>query len=161
MLLKNGTSSLKTPSLKTVDLRREAPCLPRFRYTLLPHLAEIQGVESEIIELGFQIVAISPDSPENLQITDEKHKLNYSLLSDGDAAFIKAMGIAFKVPERSVERLVRTSGGLNEGFLPVPSVFVLDTSGKIQFEYINPNYRTRLSAGLLLAVLKEQNGINQ
>ena len=50
--------------------------------------------------------------------------------------------------------LSEKSGGLNEGILPVPSIFVVDTSGKILFEYINPDYKTRLSSSLLLAVLK-------
>ena len=65
------------------------------------------------------------------------------------------MGIAFKAPERYIERLMKNSDGLNEGFLPVPSVFVVDTSGKIEYEYINPNYKTRLGADFLLAVLKK------
>lgn len=119
------------------------------------HLSEIQGVQSEVIKLGYQIAAISPDSPENLQVTDEKQKLDYRLFSDADGAFIKAMGIAFKAPGKYAGMLNKSSGGQNEGFLPVPSVFVVDTSGKILFEYINPDYKIRLSAGLLLAVLKE------
>ena len=119
------------------------------------HLAEIQGAESEILNMGFQIVAISPDSPENLRLTDQKNELNYSLFSDGKGTFTDALGIAFKASERNTKRLMRYSDGLNEGFLPVPSVFVVDTSGKIQFEYINPDYKTRLGADLLLAVLKE------
>jgi peroxiredoxin len=119
------------------------------------HLAEIQEIEAEIIQLGYQIVAVSPDSPENLQQTDEKQKLNYSLYSDADGTFTKGIGIAFKAPERMSDRLTKYSDGKNEGILPVPSVFVVDTSGKILFEYINPDYRTRMSASLLLAVLKE------
>jgi peroxiredoxin len=121
------------------------------------HLSEIQSIQSEVIKLGYQIVAISPDSPENLSATDDKDKLDYSLYSDGDGKFIQSLGIAFKAPEKFAGMLSKSSGGLNEGFLPVPSVFVVDTSGKIQFEFINPDYRTRLSAGLLLAVLKELN----
>ncbi|MFW5835710.1 MAG: peroxiredoxin-like family protein [bacterium] len=119
------------------------------------HLAEIQEIETEIIELGYQIVAVSPDSPENLQETDEKRNLNYSLYSDADGTFIKGLGIAFKAPERMSDMLSDRSGGENAGLLPVPSVFIVDTSGKILFEYINPDYRTRLSAGLLITVLKE------
>lgn len=119
------------------------------------HLSEIQGVQSEVIKLGYQIVAVSPDSPENLQVTDEKDKLEYSLYSDGDGKFIQSLGIAFKAPEKYAGMLNRSSGGLNDGFLPVPSVFIVDTSGKILFEYINPDYKIRISAGLLLAVLKE------
>lgn len=119
------------------------------------HLAEIQEVEAEIIQLGYQIVAISPDSPENLQQTDEKQKLNYSLYSDADGTFIKGIGIAFKAPKRMSGMLTDISGGKNDGLLPAPSVFVVDTTGKIMFEYINPDYRTRLTAGLLIAVLRE------
>lgn len=119
------------------------------------HLAEMQGAESKIIKLGYQIVAISPDSPENLHLTDEKNDIQYSLYSDGDGKFMNALGIAFKAPERSNERLMKYSAGLNEGLLPVPSVFVMNTSGEIDFEYISPNYKTRISADLLLAVLKE------
>ena len=118
------------------------------------HLAEIQEAESEILELGYQIVAISPDTPENLTITDDKNKINYSLYSDSDGKLIKAIGIAFKAPEKYGPMLSKKSGGLNEGFLPVPSAFILDTSGKILFEYINPDYDTRLSSSLLIAVLK-------
>jgi peroxiredoxin len=119
------------------------------------HLAEIQEAETRILELGYQIIGISPDSPDNLKATDEKNKLNYSLYSDGDGSLTKAMGIAFKAPERSAARLFDYSGGMNEGYLPVPSVFVVDTSGQIAFEYINPDYKTRISADLLLAVLEQ------
>ncbi|MBS3774092.1 MAG: AhpC/TSA family protein [Bacteroidales bacterium] len=119
------------------------------------HLAEIQEAESEILSLGYQLIAVSPDSPENLQATDEKHRLNYSLYSDANGDFSKAMGLAFQPPERYQEMLEDRSNGKNEGFLPVPAVFVVDTSGTILFEYINPDYSTRISAGLLLAVLNE------
>lgn len=118
------------------------------------HLSEIQEVQSEVLKSGYQIVAVSPDSPENLQATDEKQNLAYSLYSDAGGELIKAMGIAFKAPEKYAGMLSEKSDGLNEGFLPVPAVFVVDTSGKIKFEYINPDYKTRLSAKLLLSVLE-------
>jgi peroxiredoxin len=118
------------------------------------HLAEIQEIEEDIIELGYQILAISPDSPENLNKSAGTHELSYKLYSDGNGSLSKAMGIAFKAPERNAKRLLESSGGLNEGFLPVPSVFVVDTSGKIVFEYINPDYKTRIRGELLLAVLE-------
>ena len=118
------------------------------------HLAEIRDAENEILNLGYQIIVISPDSPENLKVTEEEKNISYRLFSDGNGHLTKAVGIAFKAPERNAGRLLKISGGLNHGFMPVPSVFVADTSGKIVFEYINPDYRTRLSAKLLLAVLK-------
>ena len=118
------------------------------------HLSEIQRVENEIVGLGYQIVAVSPDSPENLAQVAEKDKLVYSLYSDADGKLIQAMGIAYAAPEGYVKLLDKSSAGLNTGFLPVPSVFVLNTSGHILFEYINPDYKIRLSSGLLISVLK-------
>ncbi len=118
-------------------------------------LANMQGAETEIVNLGYRIVAVSPDSPESLKTTGDKQNLAYSLYSDPGGALMTAAGIAFSAPERYAERLKNYSDGTNPGVLPVPSVFVVDKTGKIFFEYINPDYRTRLSAGLLLAVLKE------
>ncbi len=118
------------------------------------HLSAIGKNESEILELGYQIVAISPDNIENLQATAEKDSLRYRLFSDPSGDFAKAAGIAFQAPEKYGQRLLDASGGKNTGFLPVPAVFVVDTKGEIQFEYINPNYKKRLSGALLLAVLK-------
>jgi peroxiredoxin len=120
------------------------------------HLAELQAIEKEILNLGYQIVAISPDSPENLSVSMDKHKLNYQLLSDADMNLSQSFGIAFSVPEAAKQRLSGASGGSNPGLLPVPSVFVLNQRGEILFEYINPDYKKRLKGSLLLSVLKEQ-----
>lgn len=119
------------------------------------HLSEIQEIQNEVVSMGYQIIAISPDSPENLKATDIEQNLTYSLYSDAQGKLIKAAGIAFKAPERYSEMLFEKSDQQNDGILPVPSLFITDTNGKITFEYINPDYKTRLSAGLLLAVLKE------
>ena len=40
------------------------------------------------------------------------------------------------------------------GVLPVPSVFAVDTDGIIAFAYSNADYKVRLPADELLAVLK-------
>jgi len=127
------------------------------------HLSEIQAVQTDVMTLGYQIVAVSPDSPEKLRATENKDELHYRLYSDGDGEFIQSLGIAFKAPENYSGILNEFSGGVNEGLLPVPAVFVVDQSGTILFEYINPNYKTRLSAKLLLAVLSnlDVNSSNQ
>lgn len=103
-------------------------------------LAGLAQIESEIIALGYQIVAISPDKYQDLSSTEEKNNLKYSLLSDENAELLKAVGIAFK--------------SSTKGILPVPTVMVVDKSGVIKFEHINPNYKERISSSLLLGVLK-------
>lgn len=118
------------------------------------HLAEIETIQDKILKLGYQLIAISPDEPSKLIASSEKNKLKYSLYSDGNGAVAQAMGIAFKASERSLGRLSEYSAGQNTGFLPVPSVFVINPDGVIAFEYINPDYKVRISSKLLLTVLE-------
>ncbi len=114
-------------------------------------LMEMQEIESQIIALGYQIVAVSPDSPKFLKQTTTEDQLNYQLFSDSDGKFSEALGIAFK---REKPKLDKYSEGKNPGFLPVPSVYVLNENREIEFLYINPDYSKRLKGDLLLAVLK-------
>lgn len=114
-------------------------------------LMEMQEIENQIIELGYQIVAVSPDSPKFLKETTKEDKLNYQLFSDSDGKFSEALGIAFK---RDKPKLEKYSEGKNPGFLPVPTVYILDENREIEFLYINPNYTKRLKGEMLLAVLK-------
>ena len=118
------------------------------------HLAEIGKAEQDILKAGYQIIAISPDAPEFLKNTIDKGSLNYELYSDASGDLSKAMGLAFKTPERYSGMLSKFSEGKNTGFLPVPSIFVVDTDGTILFEYISPNYSKRMSSKVLLSVLK-------
>ena len=121
------------------------------------HLAALGESEKEIIDMGYQIVAISPDHFEMLKPTIENEKLSYQVYSDKDASLIKMLGIAFKTPERAKGYIFKKTKKEASDVLPVPTVMILDTKGKIHFEYINPDYSTRLSSDLLLANLKALN----
>lgn len=123
-------------------------------------LGQIQEIEADIIKYGYQIIAISPDKPEKLIESIDKHKMNYLLLSDSNMAGAKAFGIAFKLDEATIKKyegygidLVDASGE-EHYYLPVPSVFVVGTDGIIKFEYVNPNYKVRLDPNILLSTVK-------
>lgn len=114
-------------------------------------LADMQDIEKDIIALGYQVVAISPDAPNFLKQTLVDKELKYHLYSDSEGKFSQAIGVAFK---REKPKLEKYSEGKNPGFLPVPTVYVLNKNQEIEFMYINPNYGTRLKGDALLAVLK-------
>lgn len=118
------------------------------------HLSALGEAESELLSQGYQIIAISPDSPDSQASTKVKDKVNYTLLSDSDGTFAKAFGIAFQAPDNYKPYLAKGSDGKNPGFLPVPSVFILDKEGSIVFEYITPDFKHRITNELLLAVVK-------
>ena len=120
------------------------------------HLAELNEIEEQINDLGFQVLAVSPDSPEELNKTKEKGELGYSLLSDADMNLAQALGVAYKIDEKTVERYKGYGIELEKSKfqLPTPAVFVVDEDGVIQFSFVNPNYKVRLNKDILLAVLK-------
>ena len=117
-------------------------------------LADMQEIEKDILALGYQIVAVSPDAPSFLKETEEKGKLGYKLFSDSSGDFSKAIGIAFTAPEKYGKMLGSYSDGKNTNWLPVPTVYVLNDKQEIEFLYINPDYAKRLNGKLLLSVLK-------
>lgn len=118
-------------------------------------LSGLVKIEQEILNLGYQIVAISPDDYHNLKTTEEKDSINYQLFSDPNGKFIQDIGIAFQTPLMT-KGFIATKGqkGETSGVMPVPTVMIVDKEGKILFEYINPNYKERISSEMLLAVLK-------
>lgn len=115
-------------------------------------LSGLQEIQSDLSTMGYQVIAVSTDSPKNLTNSMTKEKLTYTLLSDGDLEISKKFGIAFKSPANYDSFLPEASGFKNvDKLLPVPSVFILNTAGEIIFEYINPNFKQRISSGLLKA----------
>ncbi len=131
-------------------------------------LNELQKIEADLQRLGYQLVAVSPETPDTIKKMTEERTLNYQLLSDFRLEVAKAFGVAFKVePEisslielRYKAKLQRFAGEEKDN-LPVPAVFVIDTDGVIQFSYVNPNYQVRLQPELLLkaaeVALKDEN----
>jgi hypothetical protein len=62
------------------------------------------------------------------------------------------MGIAFQAPERYQKMLLNITAEENKGWLPVPSVFIVNDKKQIVFEYISPDFKHRMNGDLLLAV---------
>jgi peroxiredoxin len=117
------------------------------------HLKEVGEMEQKLVDLGYQIVAVSPDAPEKLKTTEGKDSLHYTLLSDSKTALMQKMGIAFYGPDKYKKMFSDASNGDNTGgVLPAPSVFFVDKMGKVAFSYVDPNYKKRLSGRLLLAI---------
>lgn len=124
-------------------------------------LADLNKIENDLRELGYQMIAISIDKPEKLKESLDKHQLSYTLLSDNKAEASTAFGLAFKVSDDYNKMLLSHNMNLEEAsgekhhILPVPAVFIVDKEGVIQFEYVNPNYKARLNSEILLKVAEQ------
>ncbi len=121
-------------------------------------LAQIEGIQQDLLGLGYQIIAFSADRPEKLKEFKGKSIRRYTLLSDRKMTAAKALGLAFRVPDDVVKLYkqqyqidLEEASGEPHHILPVPAVFIINTNGVVLFEFINPNYKDRINPEVLLA----------
>lgn len=151
------------------DLQRPA-ILISFRGGWCPycnmHLSELKDVIPEIRAMGFDVLFLSGDRPEVLRegLKQETRAdiagLDYVILSDADIRAALAFGTAFRVADDYIARLEQRGYDIADSSirrykaLPVPAVYVIDRSGRIVFDYVNPDYKIRLPADELLTVAR-------
>ncbi len=121
------------------------------------HLGQVAQAEVELVKLGYQILAISPDGPEAIRQTLDKGEYNYQLLSDSDMKLAQAFGLAFRVDKPTVEKYttfgidLEKASGRDHHLLPVPAVYIVDRQGVIRFAHWDADYKARLSPEDLIA----------
>lgn len=126
------------------------------------HMAELAEAEPKLMELGFQIVAISTDQPKNIRfLTQEKH-LTYRLLSDRDMHASSALGLAYRIDAETQKKyaqwnidLPAVPGDAEARWLPVPAAFVIARDGTVRFAHADPDYKIRISGEKLLAAARD------
>ena len=123
-------------------------------------LTALRDIEPQLNKLGYQLIAITPDSVasinKSLQDTGG-NKLNYTLLSDANFAASSAFGLAYYLDDKTAAAykgklgsLITTEAGTEKVVLPVPAVYIVNTAGEAVFSYVHINYKTRLHSELLL-----------
>ncbi|MFT5838816.1 MAG: peroxiredoxin [Flavobacteriales bacterium] len=124
-------------------------------------LTGLKEIENQLDELGYQILAISPETPAQLQEQKLQTKFTVKLLADPDLEAISGFGVGFYVPDKKrttykskwdINLTSEQSSG--KAVLPAPAVFILDTRGKVKFSYVNPDFKIRLSPELLYQAAK-------
>jgi peroxiredoxin len=124
--------------------------LPYYRDHLAPALDE----------LGARLVAISPQVPERLVEIADRHALPYTVASDRDNAFARALGITFVTNEAS-QRYARSKGadlsqtlGTGSWELPMPTAIVLDGERVVRFIDVTPDWMARTDTAPILAAVR-------
>lgn len=113
----------------------------------------LSEIQDSMLSLGFQIVAISPDNYKNLKHT-VSGKVDYRLFSDPGGKLISDIGIAYKITNKTISHVEGKLDANSDDIMPVPTVMIVNTNSEILFEYINMDYKIRITPELLLAVLQ-------
>lgn len=127
------------------------------------HLSELRNVIPELKEKGIDVYFLSGDRPEMLyqslkmETQEDIDGMGYTIYSDADIEAARALGIAFRAAESTIERRLERgqdidgSSMASHHALPVPAVYVINQSGDITFDYVNPDYAVRIPTEDLVA----------
>lgn len=119
-----------------------------------------QQLLPEFQQAGAQVVAISPELPNNSLTIQEKHELSFPVLSDVGNVVARDYGLVFSL-DASLRPLYQGFGidivernGDESYDLPVPATYVLDSTGTVRYAYANADYTQRAEPAEVLAAVK-------
>jgi len=108
---------------------------------------------------GANLLALTPELPDASVSTSEKNDLEFEVLSDIGNKVAKDYGIVFKLTD-DVAKVYNASFGLNDhngdtsNELPLAATYIINEEGKIDYAYLNTDYRNRAEPSEITAFLK-------
>ena len=153
----------KTSKGETFDLtealEENSVALIFYRGFWCPHCSRIFRAYvdslSYLTELGIRIVAVTPETYENVDKTIEKTGATFTILSDPDGKIMRLYDVDFRVTDEYNQKIVKFKGasieemnGTDAPELPIPATYLIirdGDSGKrnIAWRHFDPNYKKR------------------
>ena len=121
-------------------------------------LAAYQKNLEKIQSLGAQLVAISPQGPDESLSLSEKHALKFDVLTDKDQHLAKALGIHFDLAKdlQSIYQEFGINLDKESWSLPLPATYIVDTQGRITYAFKHADYTQRAEPAEVIASLEKQ-----
>ena len=100
---------------------------------------------------GATILAITPETGENVKKTIEKTKASFPVLEDAGMAIMKMYKVNFAVDENTITKYkgygidFDKANGSNGANLPVPATYIIGKDGIVKYVFFNKDYRKRAS----------------
>lgn len=124
-------------------------------------LQALHYAHPEIEYQGAQLLAVTPESPENIARTVRKNALDYPVLYDANSEVARTFGVAINLSEYM--RTFYRSLGLNLSLhhadvlvrLPLPATYLIHTNYTVQYAFIEEDYTQRADTGEVLAALQQ------
>ncbi|MBS4043235.1 MAG: AhpC/TSA family protein [Chitinophagaceae bacterium] len=103
-----------------------------------------------------QLIAITPEKPDNITKSIFKTKASFPILYDDGLKIMKSYKVDFAVDEKTIVKYknygidFNEANGSNGANLPVPAVYIINQEGKIIYKYFDIDYKKRPSVAELL-----------
>ena len=112
-------------------------------------LAAYQRALSDITDAGGQLVAISPQMPDDWLAVVEKNALTFDVLSDADNLVARSFGLIyrprrdFRIAMKAINIHLPDIDDGDDSELPMPATFVIGRNGRITLTFVEADFRKR------------------
>lgn len=142
-------------------LKNNRVVLVFYRGTWCPYcnlvLSQYQSILKEIKSRGAELIAISPQTPDESLSIKEKNQLDFEVLSDNGNLVAQLYTTVFKNGEAPLQEMSKLGFDFDSFYgndskeIPVPAVFIIEQDGTISFSKTEGgDYRNRLDASDLI-----------
>jgi len=121
------------------------------------YLNSFQDSLNIITDQGFNVVAITPESIENVEQTVKFHNLTFTVIYDCQEMIMKDFDVMFSVTKEYQQLILTTletdiakNNGHDPAHLPVPATYIINRQGIITAVQFDPNYNNRASVKWML-----------
>ena len=157
---------IKSGTVTSKGLMKKGPLLIAFyRGGWCPYcnlqLRDLQKNLDAIKSTGANLVAISPEAPDETAKTVKKSDLGFYVLSDAKGEVAKSFGLTFPLPKDLVGVYKKFGIELDKvnatkkWELPLSATYIVDSKGKIVYSFVDADYRKRAETSELVAILQK------
>jgi peroxiredoxin len=121
------------------------------------YLNNYQDSLKVLTDQGFNIVAITPESIENVEQTVKLHNLTFTVIYDCQEKIMKDYDVIFNVTKAYQEKIhsdfsinIAENNGRDAARLPVPATYIINKDGIIVAVQFDPDYKNRASVKWML-----------
>lgn len=125
-------------------------------------LKEIQARNDLLLAKKVTVIAISPETSNEVKKTASKHGLSLKLISDKNGDQLRKLGLIFRVEDKvaseykSIGINLPISQGNQNQELPIPATYLIGKNRKIEFAFVDADYTTRPSIDVILNLIKNE-----
>jgi len=140
-------------------LEENAVALIFYRGFWCPHCSRILSAYADslsyLTDLGIRIVAVTPETYENVDKTIENTGVPFTILADPDGKIMRLYDVDFRVTDAYNQKIVNIKGasieeinGTDVAELPIPATYLIvkdaeSGKNKIVWRHFDPNYKKR------------------
>ena len=123
-------------------------------------LNALQAALPDIKAQGANLLALTPELPDQSMSTAEKHALDFEVLSDIGSDVAREYGIVYKLTDDVAATYEENFGlsatnGDDSNELPLAATYIISPEGEITYAFLDADYRNRAEPSDIVAALKK------